>query len=171
MSGREPHPATEFDLLYQRFRLPVYRLVRGMVREPEAAERLTRQAFERAYRRRAAYPPHLSPAAWLHGFAVELALAHLRPAPIARLLPGRSPRSKRRRERTPDDPVELALAALSPVLRALVLLHLYAELPAGEIAAILGIPGSSVAARLRAATDVMSAALDLSAATEAAEPR
>jgi RNA polymerase sigma-70 factor (ECF subfamily) len=173
VSRGEPHPAVDFELLYERFRLPVYRFVRGMVLDGEAAEELTQKAFERAYSARARYAEDLSPGAWLHGFAVQVSLSHLRRRRLVRLLTGRF---AGRAGGDFDDAerssgVEVALAALSPGLRAVVLLALYARFSSGEIAAILGTSGESVSSRLLAATDVMTAALAGGQPAEAAGPR
>jgi RNA polymerase sigma factor (sigma-70 family) len=172
MSGREPHPETDFELLYQRFRLPVYRFVRGMVLDSESAEDLTRQAFERAYAGRSGYRDGISPGAWLHGFALDLTMSHLRRRRIARFFGGRSGGAGRRaQEEDSRGGVERALAALSPGLRAVALLRLYARLPPDEIGSILGVSSGTVSSRLHAATDVMTAALAGGPAAEAAEPR
>jgi RNA polymerase sigma factor (sigma-70 family) len=173
MSGSEPHPVTDFELLYERFRLPVYRFVRGMVLDAESAEDLTRQAFERAYAGRSGYREGLSPSAWLHGFAAELTMSHLRRRRIARFFAGR-PRGEVDSQVVDEDSrggVERALAALSPGLRAVALLRLYARLSPEEIGSILGTSSATVSSRLQAATEVMTAALAGGRAPEAAEPR
>jgi len=146
MSGSEPHPVTDFELLYERFRLPVYRFVRGMVLDAESAEDLTRKAFERAYEGRAGYRDSLSPSAWLHGFAAELTMSHLRRRRIARFFAGR-PRGEAGGQVDEEDSgggIERALAALSPGLRAVALLRLYSRLSPEEIGSILGTSSATV---------------------------
>jgi RNA polymerase sigma-70 factor (ECF subfamily) len=161
LSEGEPHPAAYFELLYERFRLPLYRFIRGMVLDAEAAEELTRKAFDRAYAARGRFPDEVSAAAWLHGFALRLSMSHLRRRRIAAFLTGRHPAANPGAddEQEHGSGVELALAALSPTLRAVALLGLYAHLSSEEIASILGTSEETVSSRLRAATETMTATL------------
>jgi RNA polymerase sigma-70 factor (ECF subfamily) len=168
MSGKKPQAVTDFELLYARFRLPVYRLIRGMVLDSRAAEELAQEAFQRAYATREKFRGELSPGAWLHGIAVTLAISHLRRRRVARLFSGR-PRAPavEADEENRRGAVEKALSALSPGLRAVVLLSLYAHLSTEEVASILGTSTETVASRLHAATEVMAAALASSHHAEA----
>jgi RNA polymerase sigma-70 factor (ECF subfamily) len=148
MSGKKPQTATDFELLYESFRLPVYRLIRGMVLDSGAAEEAS---------------------AWLHGIAVNVASSHLRRRRVARFFAGRPrpPGGLEAEEDRRQGSVERALAALSPGLRAVVLLSLYAHLSAEEVALILGTSPETVSSRLHAATEVMAAALARSHPAEA----
>lgn len=170
LSEGEPHPAADFELLYERFRLPMYRFVRGMVLDAEAAEELTRRAFDRAYAARARFAENLSPAAWLYGFGVQVSMSHLRRGRLGRLLRRWHPAT-----RDPDEEgrsgVEVALEALTPSLRAVALLGLYAHLSSEEIGSILGISAESVGSRLHAATEVMTTALSGGRQAEVTGPR
>jgi DNA-directed RNA polymerase specialized sigma24 family protein len=159
LSGGEPHPAADFELFYERFRLPLYRFVRGMVLDAEAAEELTRRAFDRAYSARGRCAEHLSPAVWLYGFGVRVSTSHLRRRRLVRLLSGRHPAPGDRDETVARSGVELALGALTPSLRAVALLGLYAHLSSEEIGSILGISEEAAGSRLDTATQVMTAAL------------
>jgi RNA polymerase sigma factor (sigma-70 family) len=161
MSGKKPQTATDFELLYARFRLPVYRLIRGMVLDPRTAEELAQEAFQRAYATRQKFRGEVSPGAWLHGVAVTVAISHLRRRRVARLFGGRQrpPPAPESGEDHRQGAVEKALSALSPGLRAVVLLSLYAHLPTEEVAWILGTSTQTVTSRLHAATEVMAAAL------------
>src|SRR3989454_11970717 len=85
-SAQDIDPATDFDLLYERFRLPVYRAIRGIVLDAAAAEDLTQETFERAYKSREEYRGGSSPGAWLHRIAVNTALSYLRRQRVAKLL-------------------------------------------------------------------------------------
>jgi RNA polymerase sigma-70 factor (ECF subfamily) len=169
MSGKTPQTATDFELLYAKFRLPIYRLIRGMILDSRAAEELAQEAFQRAYAARERSRGALSPAAWLHGIAVNVAVSHLRRRRVARFFGGRqrpAPNVEGEDERR-QGAVERALAALSPGLRAVVLLSLYAHLSNEEVATILGTSTETVASRLHAATEVMAAALASSHPAEA----
>ena len=67
--------------------------------------------------------------------------------------------------------VEVALAALTPNLRAVALLGLYVHLSSEEIGSILGMSEETVGSRLQAATQVMTAAIAGGRRAEATGPR
>jgi len=151
-------PATQFPLLYQNEYANVYRTVRAIVLDAHEAEDITQESFAKAYRARARYKPTAPPGAWLHRIAVNTAISHLRRRRLARLLPMRL-------YQTPDDRdyqrsearglCEAALAALSPHLRATVVLHYFHDYSRDEIAKILGIPSGTVASRMAKAMSIM----------------
>jgi RNA polymerase sigma factor (sigma-70 family) len=149
----------------------MYRFVRGMVLDAEAAEELTRRAFDRAYSARARFAENLSPAAWLYGFGVQVSMSHLRRRRLGRLLRGRQPAARESGEEEGRSGVEVALEALTPSLRAVALLGLYAHLSSEQIGSILGISEESVGSRLHAATQVMTAALSGGRQAEVTGPR
>jgi RNA polymerase sigma factor (sigma-70 family) len=161
--SREPEPRPDFELLYERFRLPVYRVVRGIVLDAEAAEGLTQEAFERAYQAHRRLPqrgPNENPQIWLFRIAVDVALRHLH-GPwwnrlrLDRVLTlGRHPR-----EPTVRSSAEQVLWSLSPRHRAVVVLSFYARLSNPDIARLLQLPETVVAVQLEFATEVMRAAL------------
>ncbi|PZR99943.1 MAG: hypothetical protein DLM67_02630 [Candidatus Nephthysia bennettiae] len=157
--SREPEPPPDFEHLYEQFRLPVYRVVRGIVLDATLAERLTQETFERAYglRRRRTQE---SRQVWIYRIAVEVAVRHLHGHWWNRLRLGRLGSSG---GRTPGPPgrsaAEDVLFSLSPRLRALVVLAFYARLSNGEIAGTLQLPESVVSVQLEFATEVMRAAL------------
>src|SRR5918997_5931247 len=79
----EPAPASvsddTFEDLYRRALPRVYAYVASLLRDRSAAEEVTAQAFERAYRRRSSYRPGRGPVeAWLFGIARNAALDELR---------------------------------------------------------------------------------------------
>lgn len=171
LSEGDADPAAGFDLLYRRFRLPLYRFIRGMILEAEAAEELTLRAFERAYAARESFGGELSAASWLHGFALRLSLRHLRRRRLVALLTGRRPGPPGSEEDGDRTGVEVALAALSPALRAVALLDLYADLSIEEVAAVIGSSEGTASSRLRAAVQVMTATLASRRHPEAARPQ
>ena len=66
------------DLYRQTFRR-LYAYVASLMRDPSAAEEVTAQAYERAYRKRGSFRPGRgSPEAWLFGIARNAALDELR---------------------------------------------------------------------------------------------
>src|SRR3954462_11358106 len=72
-------PALDFEALYRSARDDVYAYVATLLRDAAAAEDVTAQAFERAYRRRGSYDPGKGvERAWLFGIARNAALDELR---------------------------------------------------------------------------------------------
>jgi DNA-directed RNA polymerase specialized sigma24 family protein len=68
-----------FEELYRRTFPRVYAYVASLLRDRSAAEEVTAQAFERAYRRRSSYRPRRgTQEAWLFGIARNAALDELR---------------------------------------------------------------------------------------------
>ena len=156
--GQELDPATQFRELYAREYTPVYRAIRAVVLDSAAAEDLTQETFVRAYRARQRYTPTAPPGAWLRRIGVNLAISHLRRQKLARFLPARLYVAPDRREydqAEAKDVVTKALKALSPKLRAAVVLHYYEGLTREEIAAVLGVPAGTVASRIAKAVAIM----------------
>jgi RNA polymerase sigma factor (sigma-70 family) len=147
--------AEPFEALYRRVFPRVYAYVASMLRDRSAAEEVTAQAFERAYRKRASYRPGRGSAeAWIFGIARHAALDELR-------------RLKRRAtlEGEPEDvhaaapehhadavvrraTVRAALAELEPRDRDLVALKYHAGLSNAEIGRVLGLTESNVGTKL-----------------------
>jgi RNA polymerase sigma factor (sigma-70 family) len=144
-----------FAALYERTFPRVYAYVASLLRDRAAAEDVTAQAFERAYRKRASYRTRRgSQEAWLFGIARNAALDELR--------------RRRRRARlesepaddvapTADDQLELALrreavrAALDSLdgrERDLLALKFSGGLSNAEIARVLGLSETAAGTRL-----------------------
>src|SRR5262249_13961885 len=144
--------------LYEREYLNVFRSIRAMVLNDQEAEDLCQDAFTRAYRARLRYRPTAPPGAWLHRIAVNTAISHLRRQKLARLLPMRLYQAPDDRDCLRSEArsmVELALADLSPKLRAAVYLHFYLGYSREEVAHALSIPSGTVASRIAKAMTVM----------------
>jgi RNA polymerase sigma factor (sigma-70 family) len=146
---------TAFVELYRSSRDDLYAYVAGMLRDRSAAEDITAQAFERAYRRRKSFNPKRGTRrAWLFGIARNAALDELR---------RRSRQAKLAAEPVDDAAVpadELADASLRRATlrqamteltareRELVALKFFAGLANSEIAAVIGTSESNAGTRL-----------------------
>jgi RNA polymerase sigma-70 factor, ECF subfamily len=145
----------DFDALYRRTFTRVYAYAASLLRDRSAAEEVTAQAYERAYRKRRSYRPRRgSVDAWLFGIARNAALDELR--------------RRQRRAELADDPVDLdtatpeehlegalrretvraALRALDARERELVALKFAAGLTNVEIARVVGVSESNAGTRL-----------------------
>jgi RNA polymerase sigma factor (sigma-70 family) len=145
----------QFEALYQRTFPRVYAYVASMLRDRSAAEEVTAQAFERAYRKRSSYKSGRgSPEAWLFGIARHAALDELRrlkrrapleadPEDLSALAPEDHADGVVRRET-----VRAALATLEPRDRDLVALKFQAGLSNAEIGRVLAMTESNVGTKL-----------------------
>lgn len=148
--------ALAFEGLYRDNRDDLFAYVAGMLRDRSAAEDITAQAFERAYRRRASFNPKRgSHRAWLFGIARNAALDELRrrqrqaelakepiDAAAGEALDQAAEASLRRTT------VRSAIAGLSARERELIALKYFAGLDNGEIAAVIGVSESNAGTRL-----------------------
>jgi len=147
--------AESFGELYERSFDRVYAYVQSMLRDPAAAEDVTSQAFERAYRKRRSYKPGRGTAeAWLFGIARNAALDELRrrgrharmatePADVDAPAADDLADTALRRAT-----VRAAMEALEPRERELITLKYLAGLSNVEIAKVVGISESNTSTRL-----------------------
>ena len=148
--------ATEsFEELYRRTFPRVFAYVASLLRDRSAAEEVTAQAFERAYRRRSSYRPGRGPVeAWLFGIARNAALDELRRrGRRARLEAepgdGAAPAAEDQAEGLlRRETVRSALAGLEPRERDLIALKFAGGLSNAEIARVLGMSESNAGTRL-----------------------
>ena len=156
-----------FDALYRESRDDVFAYVAGILRDRSAAEDVTAQAFERAFRKRHGFDPRRGNGrAWLFGIARNAALDELR-------------RRKRMAELTtdpedvdttsPEDGAELALrrtalrqamAGLDARERELISLKFFAGLSNGEIADVIGSSETNAGTRIHRAITKLRRACD-----------
>ena len=145
----------DFDALYRRTFPRVYAYAASLLRDRSAAEEVTAQAYERAYRKRRSFRPRRGTVdAWLFGIARNAALDELR-------------RRRRRADLDVDPPdlaaatidehaegtirratVRVALRRLEARDRELVALKFAGGLTNAEIARVLGVSESNAGTRL-----------------------
>ena len=147
--------AEGFAQLYERTFPRVYAYVASLLRDRSAAEDVTAQAFERAYRKRRSYQPARgSMDAWLFGIARNAALDELRRRKRHAVM-AMEPEDEA--SPSPEDQADLAvrretvraaLRSLDGQERDLVALKFAGGLSNGEIARVLGMSESNVGTRL-----------------------
>ncbi len=149
-------PTTEsFEALYERTFPKVYAYVASLLRDRSAAEDVTAQAFERAYRKRRSFRRGRGTAeAWIFGIARNAALDELRrrkrraglhtdPEDVA--VPNVEDHAERSLRR---EVVRSALAGLPGPERDMVALKFMGGLSNAEIARVLDMGESNVSTRL-----------------------
>jgi len=68
----------DFDLVVRQHQRRIYRVLLGMVRDPDLADNLTQDCFVRAYQKRASFRGESSVSTWLISIAINLARDHVR---------------------------------------------------------------------------------------------
>ena len=159
---------TAFEALYRSSRDDVYGYVCGLLRDRAAAEDVTAQAFERAYRRRASFKPDRgSRRAWLFGIARNAALDELRrrsrhaeltTEPVDAESAGAHEEAAEAALRRST--VSAALATLSPRERELIALKYFAGLSNAEVAEVIEVSESNAGTRLHRAMEKLREACD-----------
>jgi len=164
-----------FEQLYARHRLRLYRYLLGQLRDGALADELFQDVWQKVIAARAGWRPEASFATWLYR------IAHNRLADHWRALRHRPPAPDDADERTarvpdPDTPerqlsefeqrrrLQLALDALPPEQREVVMLRLEQELSLEEIGEVTGVGRETVKSRLRYAMDKLRARLGPEAA-------
>ncbi len=157
-----------FDSLYRSSRDDLFAYVAGLLRDRSAAEDVTAQAFERAYRRRSSFNPGRGThRAWLFGIARNAALDELRrrsrhaelatePEDVAAADAHEEAAEAALRRST----IRAALAKLSARERELVALKYFAGLANAEIAAVIGISESNAGTKLHRVIEKLREACD-----------
>jgi RNA polymerase sigma factor (sigma-70 family) len=157
----------QFEALYRESRDDVFGYISGLLRDRAAAEDVTAQAFERAYRRRATYNPKRGThRAWLFGIARNAALDELRrrsrhaelavdPEDEDAVAPDEAAEVAMRRTM-----LRTAMAKLTARERELVALKYFAGLQNGEIARVIGTSESNAGTKLHRAMEKLRRACD-----------
>ena len=150
-----------FEALYRETRDDVFAYVAGLLRDRSAAEEVTSQAFERAWRKRRQLDPDRGPArAWLFGIARNAALDELRrrsrqgqmPGEVAEGGPGgivpRASDGNPAKIAVQRTALRQAMESLSGRERELVALKYFAGLSNAEIAKVVGTSESNAGTKL-----------------------
>ena len=164
-----------FDLLLEKYRLPVIHFLYRMVQNHGISEELAQEVFLRVYRSRATYEPTAKFTTWLFRIATHLALNWLRD--------GRHEKGQERldddvglaasrdvADRTPSvehslvrqarlEEVRRAVQMLPEKQRAAVLMHKYEEMEYSQIAVVLSCSESAVKSLLFRAYETLRARL------------
>lgn len=156
-----------FDALYRDCRDDLFAYVAGLLRDRSAAEDVTAQAFERAYRKRRGFDPGRgSGRSWIFGIARNAALDELRRrkrmAPLAA-----DPHDLAAADPSEGAEVALRRAALRQAMsrldareRELVALKFFAGLTNSEIADVIGTSESNAGTKLHRTMDKLRRACD-----------
>jgi RNA polymerase sigma factor (sigma-70 family) len=149
-----------FESLYRSSRDDLFAYLAGLLRDRSAAEEVTAQAFERAWRRRRQLDPGRgSPRAWLFGIARNAGLDELRRR--SRVAELQEVAGEDMTEATAERAaVRQALGSLSGRERELVALKYFAGLSNAEIAAVVGTSESNAGTRLHRVIQKLRRSLD-----------
>lgn len=152
LSTSEPTTA-RFDALYRATASDVFAYAMTLVRDRAAAEDVTAQTFERAYRRQSSFDAKRgTQRAWLFGIARNAALDELRrrkrSVTLTHDVEDDAPLPSEERDPLQRAAVRAALAGLDPRDRELVLLKFVAGLSNAEIAEVIGASPTNAGTRL-----------------------
>ena len=156
----------DFDALYRDARDDVFAYAATLLHDRAAAEDITAQAFERAYRRRSRFDARRgSPRAWLFGIVRNAALDELRKRKRAATAqmpePNPAPAPDEAAELAAErDAVRAALQRLAPRDREVIALKYHAELSNTELAAVLGVSPTNAGTLLHRAMTKLREAVD-----------
>ena len=148
-----PGSEADFERLYQTSYGRILGTLTAMLGDRAAAEDCCQDAFERAYKKWAAWKPIAPAEAWVHRIAINAAVSYRRKMKLREV--GEVIRRMGRPEGPPDpqDQIERrdlaeALAKLPPKQAAAIVLRHYHGYTNRAIAQALGIPERTVASRL-----------------------
>jgi RNA polymerase sigma factor (sigma-70 family) len=157
LTGTVPDTSDGFTA-WVRPHLAVLRALADRQVGPSAGSDVVQEALLRAWRRRATFRPQLgTPRAWLVGILLDQARRHRLRRPLAR--PAGDPVATAAPTGERID-IERAVARLPRRQRQVITLHYLADLPVAEVAAVLGIGGSSVKTHLGAARSALRSLLE-----------
>jgi RNA polymerase sigma-70 factor, ECF subfamily len=140
-----------FEVLVERYQRVVYSVAYRLTANREDARDITQNAFLRAYERLDSFDPDRRFFSWIYKIAVNESLNYRRSRrthePIDRALPMAAAADPVDRLET-SERVQVALMALAPEHRVLVVLKYFVDLSYDEISDVVGIPEKTVKSRL-----------------------
>jgi len=150
-----------FEVIFERYRGPIWRFFRRRIADAGRAEELSQDAFVAVLQNATRYQPRAPFRSYLFAIAWNLLLAERRKAGQRAAGP-LDPESLRAEAGTSDDAiwVRQALATLDPMDRDILTLREYDQLSYQEIADLYGMPLNTVRTRLFRARMALKAALD-----------
>jgi RNA polymerase sigma factor (sigma-70 family) len=163
-TGKVDEARAAFEGLYRSSRDDVYAYVAGLLRDRSAAEEITSQAFERAWRKRRQIDRRRgTERAWLFGIARNAALDELRRR--SRIAPGAAPELDEPVPNPADAAVDRAvlqhaLESLDGRERELVALKFFAGLSNAEIAGVIRTSESNAGTRLHRVMEKLRRSID-----------
>lgn len=146
-----------FEAFFVRYRTPIYRTAYGLTGDPQAAEEVLQDTFQRAWQRRMTLHVDVSPLPWLHRVALNLCYSRLGrrrlpSEPIgeghAEVRDGAVEPAERAERRELRGIVRDGVAALSPKHQSVVVLYYLHGLSLQETAELLGLRLGTVKSRL-----------------------
>jgi RNA polymerase sigma-70 factor, ECF subfamily len=163
-TGRVDESRVAFEALYRESRDDVYAYVAGLLRDRSAAEEVTSQAFERAWRKRRQIDKRRgTPRTWLFGIARNAALDELRRR--SRVVPS-EPEGVPALIANPADAavdraaLQQAIDSLNGRERELVALKFFAGLSNAEIAAVIRTSETNAGTRLHRVIEKLRRSID-----------
>jgi RNA polymerase sigma factor (sigma-70 family) len=162
-TGKVDESRIAFEALYRESRDDLYAYVAGLLRDRSAAEEVTSQAFERAWRKRRQINRRRgTPRAWLFGIARNAALDELRrrsrlaPQPHEPVMPSSDPAESAVARAT----LTKALDSLTGRERELLALKYFAGLSNAEIAAVIHTSETNAGTRIHRAIEKLRRSID-----------
>ncbi len=161
-------------VLYDRYRLAVYRTALAITRDPHVAEDILQDVFLRLYTYAASVKPHRPLAPWLYRTTINLSYTwfskHRWLAPlddvIERLIePLRHHPEPAAEHRAGREQVQQAIDSLPFNQRVVVILHYLNDLSLQEIAEVLDCPLGTVKSRLHYARESLRQTLEATASS------
>jgi RNA polymerase sigma factor (sigma-70 family) len=163
-TGRVDESRVAFEALYRESRDDVYAYVAGLLRDRSAAEEVTSQAFERAWRKRRQIDKRRgTPRTWLFGIARNAALDELRRrGRVVHSSPEAPPALTANPAEAAVDRATLqkAVEQLSGRERELVALKFFAGLSNAEIAAVIRTSETNTGTRLHRVIEKLRRSID-----------